>query len=199
MIQNLKGIVTEIYTRYLTIDVHGVGFIIMVPDEKLFFINQETKLEIYFNWNQESGPSLYGFTTSFEKQVFALIINCPGLGPKIGLAILSYMKPEQFIQAVTLADAKVLSNVNGIGTKKAEMIIMHLKDKINKLIPNTFDSIESENIIKIRDVSEALTSLNYSKTEISSALEYVKKQNDVINLPFDELLKKSLSFLSKRL
>ncbi len=199
MITSLTGIVKEIAPRFIVIDIGGIGFGTWVADEQIFTLGQSTSVIIYFHWNQENGPQLYGFTHQAARVAFCLIISCSGLGPKIGLAVLASMTPQQFFQAIMLADTKALSSINGIGLKKAESMIMHLKDKVAKLSPVDSQSFQGSRLTTIKEVSDALGSLNYSRQEITAALQYVKEQCEIEKCSFDELLRKGLSFLAKRL
>lgn len=199
MISSLRGIIKDIMPQKITLSVGQIDFAIAVPAENLFFAEQKAELHIYFHWNQENGPMLFGFTSALAKTVFGLIISCSGLGPKIGLAILAQMAPEQFLQSIALADLKALSSISGIGAKKAESMIMQLKDKVASISYWENKIPEGTCLVKIKQVSEALSSLNYSRTEINSALEHVKKDQMLDSSTFDILLRKALSFLAKRI
>jgi holliday junction DNA helicase RuvA len=197
MITLLSGSIKELAPQSLTLIVGGIGFAVVVPDERLFYLNQDIVLQIYFHWNQETGPQLYGFTSTLARTVFMLIISCSGLGPKMGLAILAQITPEQFLQAIMLADVKALSSITGVGPKKAESMVMQLKDKVAKINPTEVKTSEGLILSRIKEVADALSSLNYSRTEIAMALDHVKKNCDLETSSFNELLRKALSFLAK--
>ena len=91
-------------------------------------------MQTYMHWNQDNGPTLYGFNSILEKTVFLLIISCSGIGPKIGLAVLHHLEPATFVQAIIEENIKVLSSISGIGAKKAEQICVALKHKVAKLL-----------------------------------------------------------------
>lgn len=198
MLSLVNGTIQEIGLHQLiVVKCAGLGLTISVPDEKIFSLNQEIELHIHFYWNQENGPQLFGFISKFSKEVFSLIISCSGIGPKIALSILAQMKPDEFCRAIVFADIKTLSSINGIGQKKAELMIMHLKDKINKIIAFA-DQSGNQEVVKIRELSDVLLSLGYKKPEISCTLDLMKNETaNISNLTFDELLRKSLVYLSK--
>ena len=198
MIAYLKGFLKTSQLNSLIIEVSGVGFQVQVPDEKFFDVGKEVELFISFVWNQDSGPSLYGFKTSSEKSIFDLVISCSGCGPKIGLSVLSSMAPTVFLSAIACADVKLLSKINGIGSKKAESIILQLKDKISKFELYEPASANAHQFEKIKDVNQALESLGYSRFEINSAIGQIKDSLDINVAKFDEILRKSLSYLSKK-
>ena len=198
MIARLQGQVQEKGPQSMILDVHGVGYGVAVVDERAYSVGQTVDMHVYFHWNQEQGPSLYGFKDALSKTIFAQILSCSGCGPKIGLAILAHMPPQEFLRIIALANTAALSEVNGIGPKKAELIIMQLKDKVAKIsaIPS---SEKSDTLIKIKQVQEALAALRYKPAEITQALDYLNKQDVIEASPLDELLKKGLSFLAKRM
>lgn len=198
MIYTLSGLVKHTSNQLVIIDVAGVGFGINVPSEHKYTKNSSVTLFTYMHFNPEQGPQLFGFETELEKTAFSYIISCSGIGPKIGLAVLNQLSAEQFLQAITIADYKALSSISGIGAKKAESMVLQLKDKISKLqfIPTTNASLS--NIAAIKQVSQALDSLNYSRPEITMALEQIKEQG-LQSATFDEMLRKALSVLAKRM
>ena len=196
MISRLRGTVIEIDSHLLTIDVQGVGYEVVVVDGRLYTINQTVNIAIYYHWVEDKGPSLYGFDSQISKAVFTQILSCTGCGPKIGLAVLGHLTPQAFLQAISCADIKTLSRVNGIGTKKAELMIMQLKDKVTKIVPAHL-APEHTTLIKIKQLQGALTSLNYKQSEITGALDHLNNQADMNAVSFDELLRKALSYLSK--
>lgn len=198
MIDMLQGTIMSLSRQRIIVMVRGVGYGVQVPSENIFGTQQEVTLFIYTNWTQEHGPSLFGFLSSLDKQVFALIISCSGIGPKIGLATLTTMSSSNFIAVVTSGDTKTLSTVPGIGLKKAEAMVLHLRDKVAQLLESGIVLEESAQSARfINEVSEVLLSLNYSRTETTHALEYVKKHNDIAQQTFDSLLRKALGFLAQ--
>lgn len=199
MIAHLCGEVIDKAPQNIILNVQGVGYSISVVDERLYVLNQIVTVHVYYHWNQENGPALYGFPDALSKLVFAQIVSCSGCGPKIGLAVLAHMSATEFLRAITLSNASALSAVSGIGPKKAELMIMQLKDKVAKVVPPTgMPGSEHESLTKIKHVQEALATLRYKPAEITAALEFLNTQGDFNTIPLDELLRKSLSFLAKR-
>jgi holliday junction DNA helicase RuvA len=197
MINFLKGTVLDYKDHTITLDVQNIGFQIQCPEHYTFIKGESLALHIYLQWHQENGPFLFGFQTELEKTIFLLIISCSGIGPKIGLAILSGLKPASFLKAVQAGDEKALSSVNGIGAKKAEQMIVQLRHKVAKLVESGIVVEHDVEFEQWKNISEVLASLNYSRSEVSNALHYIK-ESDHTNATFDQLLRKALSFLSKR-
>lgn len=197
MINFLKGTILECKDHILTIDVHGVGFQVTIPENTPVIKGEQTALYIYLQWHQEQGPILFGFQNELEKAIFLLIISCSGIGPKIALSILSSMKPTSFLKAIQTDDQKALSSISGIGAKKAEQMIVQLRHKATKLLESGIASEDNDNFEHWKNISEVLTSLHYSRSEITNALGHIQ-ENSPENVSFDLLLRKALSFLSKR-
>ena len=173
MFHHIKGLITHINDHDIVVEVAGIGFSILVPQPGLLK-GSIADLQLYMHWNQEQGPSLYGFQELLEKKVFLLIISCSGIGPKIGISVLSQMTASAFIKAVSSHDLKALSSVSGIGAKKAEQLMVHLKHKINDLIDSGIQIHENVRLNGWKDLSDALNSLNYSRPEISKTMHYLR-------------------------
>ncbi len=198
MLYALAGIVTEYTSDAIVLESGSLSFEVGVPDLAQFPINKETKIYTYLHWNQESGPQLYGFASSFEKMVFTLILSCSGCGPKIALALLGELGAQRFLHAIHAADEAALTKVSGIGSKKAEQMIVHLKHKVAKLALSGALTANTGNLSALSTVNDALQSLNYSKPEIALAIKYVQEQGTFAQMPFDQLMRHALSFLAKK-
>ncbi len=133
MIAFLHGKLIDALPTQATIEVNGVGYDVLIPlssYDKLPSPGQTVKLLTHLVV-REDAHVLYGFMTSTEREVFRLLINTvSGIGPKIALNILSGITVTAFRGAVAGSDAKMLSQISGVGKKTAERIIIELKDKI---------------------------------------------------------------------
>lgn len=200
MFAYLQGLVISSKDSLLTLDVGGVGFSLSVARTEQYETGKETKVITYLHWVQDQGPVLYGFFSEFERDVFLLILSCSGMGPKICLAVLSQLSPLQFIQIIQEGNEKALSSVNGIGPKKAEQMVVQLRHKVGKLVSKGLEVTADYGALESwKNLSDVLQSLNYSRTEIESALTHTRNQLSGKTYVFDELLRSSLSFLAKRL
>lgn len=198
MIDTIKGTVVALRTKMVSLHAtgSGIGFAITVPQEASYVIGKEVTLYIHLHWNQEQGPTLYGFSTQLERTVFNLIISCSGIGPKIGLASLECLGAAGSLEAIGQENSSVLSKVPGIGKKKAEQMIVHLKDKVADLIESGVEVSVDNGALQWQQITQVLTSLNYSRPEISGALQHVKN-SELTDAPFDHQLRVALSFLAK--
>jgi len=198
MINYVVGKITNVSEKTATLLVSGFGLQLQMPQTKSLTINKDIKLYTYLHWNQEKGPSLYGFADESERKVFLTIIECPKIGPSIALNILSQLTPFRFIEIVTSQNEDALSAINGIGAKKAEQIIVQLKHKISKLISSGELNIseQQQDFTQWQNVSDVLVSLNYSRPEVAKAMQYLTEKYSGQNYPLDQLIRSALSFLS---
>ena len=199
MIATISGIITSVCEQQIVIEQAGIGFEIFVATPTSYTIQQQITLQTYLHWNQENGPTLYGFHTVIEKMIFLLIISCSGIGPKIGLAVLHHLEPATFLQAILEENIKVLSSISGIGAKKAEQISVALKHKVAKLLKDQPDLTSSSTTLSNwKDLTDTLTSLGYSPSEIKAATNFLKESNVDTSTPLSTILRKTLAFLATK-
>jgi len=197
VIDYLIGTVKNINEKTITLLVNGLGFQVVVPSPQSCQKDQTLELFVYMHWNQENGPSLFGFQTEIERSIFLLVIDCPKIGPSIGMSILSSMSPSEFLQVISAQNDKALSKINGIGEKKAEQIIVHLKHKVQKLLASGVAIPEKQqDFVLWQNVSDVLVSLNYSRQEVSGAMQYLTEKHMGQNCQLDILIRSALSYLS---
>jgi len=199
MISYIVGTVKKIYEKTATIVVNGIGLSFHTPQIQKLQEGKKVELYAYLNWNQEKGPSLYGFETELEKTVFLMIIDCPKIGPSIALKILSQINAPNFLEIITTQNDSALSAINGIGKKKAEQLIMQLKDKVSKLISSGAVVANSQqDFVQWQNINDVLTSLNYSKPEIGGAIKFLMENYGDQNYPLDKLIRAALGHLSQK-
>ena len=178
MIGYVRGIVTHLFKESCYVDVHGVGYRVYVPitTRQQLIEGQEATLFTYLNV-REDAMQLYGFWTEDEYELFILLISVSGIGPKVGLGILSGMTPEAFKLAVINGQVQQLTKLPGIGKKSAERLVLELKDKLVKM---TQISVETPAAIQSIGVShsgpsgeaiEALVSLGYAQRDVETLVE----------------------------
>jgi holliday junction DNA helicase RuvA len=199
MIATISGMITLLDQQHIVIEQSGIGFEVFVATPTAYTLQQQATLQIYMHWNQENGPTLYGFSNQIEKTVFLLIISCSGIGPKIGLAVLHHLDPATFLQAILEENIKVLSSISGIGAKKAEQICVALKHKVAKLLKDQPDLTSSSTTLSNwKDLTDTLTSLGYSSSEIKAATNFLKESNVDATTPLSTILRKTLAFLATK-
>ena len=196
MISYIKGILEDMSPGMVVVDNHGIGYQMMVPmrGESFPKIGQEIKIYTHMHV-REDDVSLFGFLSKEEKEAFELLIGVNGIGPKVGLSVLSTLSVYELKMAVISEDVKTISKPPGLGPKGAKKLILELKDKLS------FEELEEDGVgAEIFDTSadssdsvmitiEGLVSLGYSKSEAAIA---VNKVEDAKDLTPEELLKKAL-------
>ena len=196
MISYIKGILEDMSPGMVVVDNHGIGYQMMVPmrGESFPKIGQEIKIYTHMHV-REDDVSLFGFLSKEEKEAFELLIGVNGIGPKVGLSVLSTLCVYELKMAVISEDVKTISKTPGLGPKGAKKLILELKDKLS------FEELEEDGVgAEIFDTSvdssdsvmitiEGLVSLGYSKSEAAIA---VNKVEDAKDLTPEELLKKAL-------
>jgi len=171
MIAFLHGKLIDALPTQATIEVNGIGYDLLIPlssYDKLPSPGQTVKILTHLVV-REDAHVLYGFMTATEREVFRLLINTvSGIGPKIALNILSGITVTAFRGAVAGSDAKMLSQISGVGKKTAERIIIELKDKIGPggvLEAQSAHRALSAEEQKVNDAVLALMALGYKPTE----------------------------------
>lgn len=198
MIAAISGVITSIENNKLCIQTSMLGLEIFCPQAHSLNLQQTITLHTYLHWNQEQGPSLFGFLQPLDKEVFLLIISCSGIGPKLGLSILEQIEASQFLHLVSEENIAQLSALKNIGAKKAEQICLNLKTKAPKLLishPHLATKLPAS---LWRDLQETLTSLNYSPGEIKQTTAILREETKELTPSFDLLLRKALQLLSKK-
>lgn len=198
MIYSITGVVTHIKENKIVLQYSDLCFELFCPQAQSLIQGQKTTLYTYLHWNQEQGPSLFGFQELLDKDVFLMIINCSGIGPKLGLTILESLNSQDFLQIITQEDSKALSAIKGLGSKKAEQLILHLKGKVNKTIISHPITENNKIIAAWSDLQQTLNSLNYNSTEIKQVTHSLKQEFQNKEAPFELLLRKALSLLAKK-
>ena len=205
MISYIKGILEDMSPGMVVVDNHGIGYQMMVPmrGESFPKIGQEIKIYTHMHV-REDDVSLFGFLSKEEKEAFELLIGVNGIGPKVGLSVLSTLSVYELKMAVISEDVKTISKTPGLGPKGAKKLILELKDKLRfeeleedgvgaEIFDTSVDSSDSVMIEKavcsVMITIEGLVSLGYSKSEAAIA---VNKVEDAKDLTPEELLKKAL-------
>ncbi len=141
MIAQLTGTLIDASFTEAIVDVGGVGYQVLIPMSTFDKLPRpdEKKTVTLLTWLEvrEDALTLFGFATRQERDVFLLLITVNGIGAKTALNILSCMNVVSFCQAVASGDLKSLKKISGVGPKSAERILVELRDKIQKIAPET--------------------------------------------------------------
>jgi Holliday junction DNA helicase RuvA len=150
----------------------GVGYELLVPlsvYETLPKIGDTVRLHTYLVV-KEDGWQLFGFSTSFERQVFQRVLDAKGVGPALALGMLSTLSAERVVRAIREKDVATLQSVPRVGRKKAEQLILDLADKLDDVQSDAARGIGLQAGQGAEDAIRALVSLGYSTGDAERAV-----------------------------
>ena len=177
MITFLDGTLAESLPGRLVIDVRGVGYEVLVPlstSDGMPAAGEKVRILTHLHVREQE-QTLYGFRTDDERDLFRLLIDrVSGIGPKLGLAVLSGMGVSDFKNAVVGGDIAALSKISGLGKKTAERIVLELRDKVG--VASAWQAASEgggatgpETVIN--DAVLALISLGYKQADAMKAVQ----------------------------
>jgi Holliday junction DNA helicase RuvA len=191
MISSLHGRLESIGPNWAVIDVNGVGLQVFMPTPTLSNLGAVGgKVDLHTQLvMREDSLTLYGFASGDELELFQIVTGVSGVGPKLGLAVLSSNTVERVSTALASGDTDLLKTIPGVGKKMAERMVLELKDKIGVgLLASSGVSLAPEN----GDVIAALTSLGYSIAEAGRAVAAIDTSK---KLSLEEKVRLALQYL----
>ena len=184
MIGYIKGVIEEIEENSILLDHGGMGFRINMPAALLDRnAHKGDQVKIYTHLQvKEDDMQLYGFYTRDDLEVFRLLLNVSGIGPKGAMNILSVISADNLRFAVLSDDAAAIAKAPGIGKKTAQKLILELKDKFRledafeKKLAHGQEDVLAENTDRgaAAEAIQALTALGYSAAEAMQAVKKVE-------------------------
>jgi holliday junction DNA helicase RuvA len=201
VIAHLTGVLLEKDARRvqrLVIDVHGVGYDVLAPLSTIYTLGDagsSVALRIYTHVREDT-IQLFGFATALEHALFERLIGVNGVGPKLGLAILSGIEPADLGRAIRDNDLGRLTSIPGVGRKTAERLIVELRDKFTQDFGQVAASPESPGAAVRDDLMSALTNLGYQRAAAEKAIDRVAGRGSG-TLEFEPALREVLKELAK--
>ena len=196
MIYCLTGKIVKKSMNAVVLSCGGVGYYAQCPASvagALPGVGREATIYTVMSVT-ENDVSLYGFATEEQQACFEMLTAVSGVGPKVGLAILSVMEPERVALAISAVDHKAFKAASGVGPKLAQRIVLELKDKVAK---GFVDGISLEDVAgasaqtpaaqSSSQAIAALVSLGYSQSEAALAISKIDA-----TLPVEEIIKLAL-------
>lgn len=198
MIGQLRGTLLEKQPPLLLLDVNNIGYEIDAPMSTFYRlpdIGNEVVLHTHFVV-REDAHHLYGFYTREERALFRTLLKVNGVGPRLGLTILSSIDSNEFIRCVVNNDSASLVRLPGVGKKTAERLIIEMRDKVSDWQPKGNLELNSKGPLNentprnqsIQDAISALIALGYKPQEASRAVSKV----DDGQLTSEEMIRRSL-------
>jgi len=192
MFAYIKGVLVSANPSYAVVDVHGIGYAICIPCRTLGELPVPGQVvHLYTTFIvRELSHALYGFLTSQERDLFEVLINVSGVGPKLGLSMIGHLTFSELQTAVACQDLPTLCRVPGIGKKTAERLVVELKDRLPQLMPLTAASLAIPVPYSLsshaHDAMLALVNLGYNQgaaqKAIKQSLEELPDNNDLASL-----------------
>ena len=202
MIYCLTGKIVKKSMNAVVLSCGGVGYYAQCPASvagALPGVGKEATIYTVMSIT-ENDVSLYGFATEEQQACFEMLTAVSGVGPKVGLAILSVMEPQRVALAISAGDHKAFKAANGVGPKLAQRIVLELKDKVAK---GFVDGISLEDVAgaasgepasqSSAQAIAALVSLGYSQSEAALAISKIDA-----TLPVEEIIKLALRGMAGR-
>ena len=193
MIEFISGNLAEKNPNTVIVDANGIGykvFISLNTYNDLPDINNKIKIMTYFNVT-EKNQELFGFNSKIEKEMFEMLISVSGIGPKIAINLLSFVKPNDFKQRIISGEVESLTSLPGIGAKTAKRIIIELKDKLTSSKNNELP-IENNSDVD-SDAYSALINLGFKSNEVRNTLSKINQNTNDIST--EDKIKKALRIL----
>ena len=206
MIAHLSGTLLSKQATSVILDVAGVGYEVSIPLSTFYELEDpgsNIQLRIYTHV-REDALQLYGFRTARERELFLRLISVSGIGPKLGITLLSGMSADEMIASIRTNNLAKLTLIPGVGRKTAERLVMELRDKVASL---SSAELEEELGAKIdaaaaptedsmrADALSALLNLGYQKNAAEKAVSAALSEGG--DLSVESILRSSLRKLAK--
>jgi len=195
VIAHLSGTLLDKQVQRVIIEVNGVGYDVAVPLSTFYGIGEpgaRIALKIHTHV-REDALQLFGFATALELTLFERLISVSGIGPKVALAVLSGIEPEQLVRAIRSADVARLIKIPGVGRKTAERLIVGLRDRLpgvggaEPTAANDADDLRA-------DLLSALGNLGYQRASVEKTVDKVLQTSD--SRSFEVVLRQVLRSLA---
>jgi Holliday junction DNA helicase RuvA len=177
MIGRLQGILAVKQPTELLVNVAGVGYEVMIP-MTTFYQLPDVGAGILLHTHlivRDDAHQLYGFHSERERELFRLLIKVNGVGPKLGITILSSMEPSVFVQCIAESDLARLVKIPGIGKKTAERLVIEMRDRLKNwqgespAMTGKLSSAEALSIME-QEAIDALVALGYKPQDAARTI-----------------------------
>lgn len=201
MIAFLRGTLLEKHPNQVIVDTGGVGYDVIIPVSTFSALpdpGAEVRLRIHTHV-REDALSLFGFLTADEKSVFEKLISVSGIGPKLGITVLSGLNTSDLVSAIRNSQVDQLVRIPGVGKKTAERIILELKDKLEGIgLAAAAGAAASKAPAQVldpldQDVLSALVNLGCTRAAAEGAVRKAKASG--VSSEFEPLFRRSLELV----
>lgn len=181
MLAYIRGKLAAVALGWVVVEVQGIGYRLHIPAmTPLPEIGQEVKFHTHMVV-REDGLQVYGFSREDQMECFLALLDVAGVGPKVALAVVSFLQPEVLRSAVAAGDVNQLVKIPGVGKKTAQRILLELKDKLKGSVEGTGLSesagpVFGQAAVVGEDAVAALLSLGYGQAEARQAVDKACKK-----------------------
>lgn len=195
----LNGTVAALDANLVVIDCGGVGYACYTTTYTQSQLTVGRNAKLFTSCSiREDAFDIFGFSSREEKNCFERLTGVTGVGPRVALALLSSMTPDQFTLAILTGDEKALTAAPGVGRKLAQRILLELKDKVSGEQMGADGSVPAAALTgaggKTAEASAALAALGYSQSEIGASLRGL----DTAGLTVEEIVRQCLRAMVKK-
>jgi len=198
MIGWLSGVVVDKHQPgKVVVDVNGVGYDVETSLPTFFALQaQDGSVGIHIHTVvREDALLLYGFHDKQERSLFRALIRVNGVGPKMAIAILSSITPDEFVQCIQQQNTTLLTKLPGIGKKTAERLVVEMKDRLQDWMPSS--TVTAPISVPVNFQDEAICALEALGYKYPEAAKAVKKIDDG-NKRCETLIRDALQILAGR-
>lgn len=205
MIAHLSGTLLSKQATSVILDVSGVGYEVSIPLSTFYELEDAgstVQLRIYTHV-REDALQLYGFKTARERELFLRLISVSGIGPKLGITLLSGMSADEMISSIRTNNLAKLTLIPGVGRKTAERLVMELRDKVASLSAEVEEelgtktdsaAVPTEDSMRA-DALSALLNLGYQRNAAEKAVTAAMSETPDVSV--ESILRSSLRKLAK--
>jgi Holliday junction DNA helicase RuvA len=197
VIAHLSGALLEKHLQRLVVDVGGVGYDVHVPLSTFYAAGEPgstVRLRVHTHVRDDA-IQLFGFMTALELVLFERLIGVSGIGPKVALAVLSGIEPNELVRAIRSGDIARLTRIPGIGKKTAERMVVELKDRLPEGAEPAVDDAVPEGDDVRADVLSALANLGYQVHTVEKTVDRVLDGSD--ERDFESVLRQVLREMAR--
>lgn len=199
MIAHLTGKLLEKNANTAIVDVGGVGYEVSIPLSTFYELGEEgadVSLRIYTHV-REDAIQLFGFKSIRERDLYLRLISVQGIGPKLGITILSGMSADEIVAAIRSNNLVKITSIPGIGRKTAERLVIELRDKVGEMsaegTPEATAPLAIDAVFD--DALSALVNLGYQRAAAEKAVKQAATDSEEHTV--QKLLRRSLQILAK--
>jgi holliday junction DNA helicase RuvA len=205
MIAHLSGTLLSKQATSVIVDVSGVGYEVSIPLSTFYDLEDPgapVQLRIYTHVREDS-LQLYGFKTSRERELFLKLISVSGIGPKLGITLLSGMSADEMIASIRTNNLARLTLIPGVGRKTAERMVLELREKVAELSSAQLEeelgakpefTEPTEDTVRA-DALSALLNLGYQRSGAEKAIDAALGEGGDVTV--ESILRKTLKKLAR--